>query len=139
MTVVAILLQVMLLTPQPLRPETQPDPALRNIGLQSRQPGLQIGQPPPLLVNLLPPALFLSLRNLPFRLSNSPLQAVHPQPLRRPHRRHLAVQRLPHPVEQPRRYPVLLDVLALQQYRRPARRNRGKQLTLHLTVKLGVG
>ena len=34
-------------------------------------------------MNLLPSTLFLGLRNLPFRLSNPPLQAVHPQPLRR--------------------------------------------------------
>ena len=68
MTGVAILLQVMLLPPQPLRPEAQPDPARRNVGLQSRQPGPQTGQPPPLLVNLVPPALFLGLRNLPFPL-----------------------------------------------------------------------
>ena len=34
---------------------------------------------------------------------------------------------------------MLLDILALQQYRRPARRNRGKQLPLHLAVQLGVG
>ena len=100
---IAILLQVMLLPPQPFRPEAQPHPARRNVGLQSRQPGLQIGQPPPLLVNLLPPTLFLGLRNLPFRLSNSPLQAIHSQLLRRPHRRHLAFQRHPHRVEQPRR------------------------------------
>ena len=55
------------------------------------------------------------------------------------HRRYLAVQRHPHRVEHPRWYPVLLDILALQQYRRPARRNVGKQLPLHLAVKLGVG
>ena len=84
MTGVAILLQVMLLPPQPLRPEAQPHPARRNVGLQHCQFGFQVRQPPPLLVNLLPPTLFLGLRNLPFRLSNSPLQAVHPQPLRRP-------------------------------------------------------
>ena len=90
-------------------------------------------------MNLLPPTLFLGLRNLPFRLSNSPLQTILPQPLRRPHRRHLAVQRHPHRVEHPRRYPVLLDVLALQQYRRPFCRNVGKQPPLYLTVKLGVG
>ena len=134
MTVVAILLKVMLLTPQPFRPEAQPHPARRNISLQHGQFGFQVRPPPPLLVNLLPPTLFLGLRNLPFRLSNSPLQAIHPQPLRRPHRRHLALQRHPHRVEQPRWYPVLLDILALQQYRRPARRNRGKQLTLHSAI-----
>ena len=131
--------KVMLLPPQLLRPEAQPHPARCNIGLQSRQPVLQIGQPPPLLVNLLPPTPFLSLRNLPFRLSNSPLQAVHPQPLRRPHRRHLAVQRHPQRVEHPRRYPVFLDILALQQYRRPARRNVGKQLPLYVAVQFAVG
>ena len=79
----------------PLRVVTadEPLPARRNVGLQSRQPGLQIGQASPLLVNLLTPTLFLNLRKLPFRSSNSPLQAIHPQPLRRPHRRHLAFQR----------------------------------------------
>ena len=84
-------LELMLLPPQPFRPEAQPHPARRNVGLQSRQPGPQTSQPTPLLVNLLPPTLLLGLRNLPFPWSNSPLQAVHPQPLRRPHRRHLAV------------------------------------------------
>ena len=62
MTGVAILLKVMLLPPQPLRPEAQPHPARRNVGLQSNQPVSKIGQPPPLLVNLLPPTLFLGLR-----------------------------------------------------------------------------
>ena len=36
-------------------------------------------------MNLLPPTLFLGLRNLPLPLSNSALQTVHPKPLRRPH------------------------------------------------------
>ena len=90
-------------------------------------------------MNLLPPTLLLGLRNLPFPWSNSPLQAVHPQPLRRPHRRHLAVQRHPHRVEQPRRYPVLTDVVALQRRCRSARRDFSKQLALHLAVQLSVG
>ena len=111
----------------------EPLPACRNVGLQSRQPGPQTSQPPPLLVNLLTPTLFLSLSNPPLRSSNSALQTIHTPLLRRPHRRHLAVQRHPH------RYPVPLDVLALQQYRQPFCRNVGKQLSLHLTVKLGVG
>ena len=132
-------LQVMLLPPQPPGPETQPDPARRNVGLQHCQFGFQVRQPPPLLVNLLPPTLLLGLRNLPFPWSNSPLQAVHPQPLRRPHRRHLAVQRHPHRVEQPRRYPVPLQVVALQRRRRTSRRNVSKQFSLHSPVKLGVG
>ena len=63
MTGVAILLQVLLLTPQPPGPEAQPHPARRNVGLQSNQPVSKIGQPPPLLVNLLPPTLFRGLRN----------------------------------------------------------------------------
>ena len=87
MTGVAILLQVLLLTLQPPGPEAQPHPARWNVGLQSNQPVSKIGQPPPFLVNLLTPTLFLGLPNLPLPLSNSPLQAVHPQPLRRPHRR----------------------------------------------------
>ena len=139
MTGVAILLQVMLLAPQPPGPEAQPHPARRNVGLQSNQPVSKIGQPTPLLVNLLPPALFLGLRNPPFPWSNSPLQAVHPQPLRRPHRRHLAFQRHPHPIEHPRRYPVLTHVLALQRRCRSARRYIGKQLALHLAVQRSVG
>ena len=110
-------------------------PGPPQFGLQSRQPGPQTSQPTPLLVNLLPPTLFLGLRNLPFRLSNSPLQAVHPQPLRRPHRRHLALQRHPHGIEHPGRYPVPLQVRVLQRCLRPACRNLGKQLPLHLTVK----
>ena len=139
MTGVAIGLQVMLLAPQPLRPETQPYQPSRDVGLQHCQFGFQVCQPPPLLVNLLPPTLLLGLRNLLFPWSNSPLQAVHPQPLRRPHRRHLAVQRHPHRVEQPRRYPVLTDVVALQRRCRPFRRDFSKQLALHLAVQLSIG
>ena len=139
MTAVSILLKVMLLAPKPLGPEAKPHPACRNVGLQSSQPGLQIIQPPPFLVSLLPPTLFLGLPNLPLHLSNSPPEAILPQPLRRPHRRHLAVQRHPHRVEHPRRYPVPLQVHTLQRVRRPLRRNVGKQLPLHLAVQLAVG
>ena len=99
----------------------------------------RLANPPPLLVNLLPPTLFLGLPNLPLPWSNSPLQAVHPQSLRRPHPRHLAVQRHPHRVEQPRRHPVLLDVVALQRRCRSARRDFSKQLALHLAVQLSAG
>ena len=90
-------------------------------------------------MNLLPPTLFLGLSNLPFHLSNSPLQAVHPQPLRRLHRRHLAFQRHPHGIEHPGRYPVLLQVSTLQRCSRPARRSVGKALTLYLAVQFAVG
>ena len=139
MTVVAILLQVMLLTPQLLRPEAQSDPALRNVGFQSNQPVSKISEPPLLLMNLIPSAPLSGIGNLPLGPINPPLQTVLLQPLRPPHRRHLAIQRHPHPVEQPRRYPVLLDVVALQRCRRPARHNIGEELPLYPAVQLGVG
>ena len=110
-------LQVMLLPPQPPGPEAQPYQALRNVGFQSNQPVSKISQPPLLLMNLIPSAPLSGIGNLPLGPSNPPLQTVLLQPLRLPHRRHLALQRHPHPVEHPRRYPVLLDVVALQRCR----------------------
>ena len=90
-------------------------------------------------MHLSPPTTLDSFPNLPLCPSDAPLQAVHPQPLRRPHRRHLAFQRHPHRVEQPRRYPVLTDVVALQRRCRPFRRDFSKQLALHLAVQLSIG
>ena len=99
----------------------------------------KISQPPLLLMNLIPSAMLSGIGNLPLGPSNPPLQTVLLQPLRLPHRCHLALQRHPHPVEHPRRYPVLLDVVALQRCRRPARHNVGEELPLHPAVQLGGG
>ena len=131
---VAILLKVMLLARQPLGPETQPYQALRDVGFQSNQPVSKISQPPLLLMNLFPSAPLSGTGNLPLGPINPPLQTVLLQPLQLPHRHHLAFQRHPHRIEQPRRYPVLPDILAHQQYRRPARRNVGKQLPLYSAI-----
>ena len=135
---VAIGLQVVLLTPQPLGPEAQPYQALRDVGFQSSQPVSTIGQPPLLLMNLIPSAPLSGIRNLPLGSSNPPLQTVLPERHRLPHRRHLAVQRHPHRIEQPRRYPVPLQVSAFQRRCRTSRRNISKQLTLHLAIQTGV-
>ena len=101
----------------------------------SRQPELQVSQPPPLPVHLPPLAFFFSLINLLFLTAHPTPQAIQLQKLRLPHRRHLALQRHPHRVEHPRRYPVFLDVLALLRHRRPARRHDGEQLMLHLPIQ----
>ena len=42
-------------------------------------------------------------------------------------------------LEQPRRYPVLLDVVALQRCRRPVHHNVGEELPLYPAVQLAVG
>ena len=55
---VAIGLQVVLLAPQPPGPEAQPHPALSYVAFQCSQPDSQIGQPTPLLMNLIPSATF---------------------------------------------------------------------------------
>ena len=139
MTGVAVLRQVALLAPEALGPEAQPDLARSNVRLQRRQPALEITKPSSLLVNLIKAAMLSSPGNLLLRPCNSPLQAIEPQLLLLLHRRHLPFQRHPHTVEHPSRYPVPLQVLALQRHRRPARRHLGKQLPLHLTEKLSVG
>ena len=54
---VAVGLQMMLLAPQPLRPEAQPHSALSYVAFQCSQPDSQIGQPPFLLMDLIPPAM----------------------------------------------------------------------------------
>ena len=138
MTRIVILLKVMLLAPQPLGPEAQPYQALRNVGFQSNQPVSKISQPPLLLMNLIPSAPLSGIRNLPLGSSNPPLQTVLPERHRLPHRRHFAVQRHPHRIEQPRRYPVPLQVSAFQRRCRTSRRNMSKQLTLHLAIQTGV-
>ena len=122
----------MLLTPQFLGAEAQPHPAGRKVGFQPRQPKLQVSQPPPLPVHLPPLAFFFSLINLLSLTAHPTPQAIQLQKLRLPHRRHLALQRHPHRVEHPSRYPVFIDVLALLRHRRPARRHDGEQLMLHL-------
>ncbi len=57
---VAILLEVALLPPQPLRPKAQPCLTGRHVGFQGRQKVLQVGQPTPLMMRLSRPALLAS-------------------------------------------------------------------------------
>ena len=140
MTGIPILLKVMLLTPQLLGAEAQPHPAGRNVGLQSRQPELQVGQPPP-LPHLPPLAFFFSLIKLSLTAHPTP-QAIQLQKLRLFYRHSCrrpcligSLTRNPHRVEHPSRYPVFIDVLALLRHRRPARRHDGEQLMLHLPIQ----
>ena len=128
----------MLLLPQPLGPETQPYQALLDVGFQSNQLVSQIGQPPLLLMNLIPSAPLSGIRNLPLGPSNPPPQTIMLQPLRLPHRRHLAVQRHPHRIEQPRRYSVPLQVSALQRRSWATGRNFGRQFPPHPAIQLTV-
>ena len=92
---VAILLQVMLLTPQLLRPEAQSDPARTNVGFQTSvtfnareqlllklRTGSQVGQPTTFLMNLIPSAPLTGIGNLLLGPINPPLQTVLLQPLR---------------------------------------------------------
>ena len=55
---------------------SQPHQARRNVGFQSNQLVSQIGQPPLLLMNLIPSASLSGIRNLPLGPSNPPPQAV---------------------------------------------------------------
>ena len=100
---------------------------------------LQAGQPPPFLMKLGPLLICHKLLNLLLRAGNLLFQVVLPYLLLFTHRRHLAVQRHPHGVEHPRRYPESLQVRALQRRSRPARRHLGEQLPLHAAIKLGIG
>ena len=139
MTAVAVCLEVVLLAPQPLRPEAQPHSARRNVSFQCSQPVPQIGQPPFLLMNLTESATFSGIGYLPLGPNNPALQVVQPQLLLLLDRCHLAFQQHPRPVEHPRRYPVPLQVHTLQRGGRPAGGNLGKQIPLHPAVQLGVG
>ena len=136
---VTVIRKVPLLPPQPLRPAAQPHSARSNVSFQCSQPVPQIGQPPLLLMNLIPSAAFSGIVNLPLGPSNPPLQVVHPHLLLLSDRCHLAFQRHPHSVEHPARHPVPFQVRALQRRRQTSRRNVSKQLPLHPTVKRGAG
>ena len=111
---VAVCLEVVLLTPQFLGPKAQSHPALGNVSFQCRQPMPQISQPPPFLVDLVPAPTLGSTGDLPLSPSHPPAQAVQLQLLLLLHRGNLALQQHPHPVEHPGRYPVPLQILALQ-------------------------
>ena len=58
MSGVTVGFEILLLAPQPLGPKAQPYPAVRYMGFQRREPGVQISQPAFLLVNLVPGTLF---------------------------------------------------------------------------------
>ena len=136
---VAILVQVMLLAPEFPGAEAQPHASRRNVGFQRRQPQPKIGEAPTLLVDLIPSTTLGGVCDAPPGTRELPPQAVQPQLLLLFDRRYLPFQRHPHTVEHPRRYPVPLQVRALQRYRRPTRRHLAKQPPLHATVKPTVG
>ena len=110
MAAVTVGMKLILLSPQPLRAETQPHQACSNISLQPSQPESQISQPAPLMMHLSPPATLGSLGNLTLSPGNPTLQAIPPEYHGLPHRRHLTLQRYPQAVEHPCRYPVPLQV-----------------------------
>ena len=103
---IAIGIQMVLLPPQPLRPEAQPYPFSGQVRFQFHKPGIQVSQPPSLLVRLIKLAALLVPGNLNPRPSNRSDQAVGSQFLLLPHRRYLAFQRHPHRVEHRCRYPT---------------------------------
>ena len=138
MAAVTVFRKLVLLPPKPLRPEAQPDPARSNVSFQHLHPVPQVGQPTPLLMNLIPSAAFSGIENLPLSPGNPPLQVVQPHLLLLSDRRHLPLQRNPHAVEHPRRYPVSLQVGGLQRRRGTSRRNVSKQLPLHPAIQLTV-
>ena len=135
---VAVLLQVALLPPEPPGPKAQPDPAGFNVCFQCRQPAVEIVEAAPFLVDLIPSPMLGSIGDLPLGPSDASPQAVDLQLLLLLDRRHLSLQRHPHTVEHPRRYPVPLQVCALQRRRRPACRHLSKQLALHPAAELSI-
>ena len=138
-TGIAVLRQVVLLAPQPLGTEAEPHPASRHVLLQLGPLRLQGRQSATLLVDLIPSPTLGDISYLPLGTINPPTQAVQPQLLLLLDRRHLPFQRHPHPVEHPRRYPIAIDVLALERRCRPPRCHLGEQLALHPAVQLGAG
>ena len=85
----------------------------------------------PFLVNLIPSPTPGGIGDLPLRASNPSAKTVHPQFPLLLDRCHLPLQRHPHPIEHPRRYPVPTQVRALQRCRQTASRDLSKQLALH--------
>ena len=138
MTGISIGLQVVLFPPQPLGPEAQSHLIPGYVRFQNCQTASQVAQPTTLLMDLLPAALLPGIGYLTLRPGYAAAQGIPVQFLRLPDRRHLALQGHPYPVEHPRRYPVPLQVSALQRDCPPSSRNIGEQLTPN-PPKEGVG
>ena len=112
--------KVVLLPLQFPGPEAEPDTARLYVPFRSRQLGLQVAQPPPLLVQPVSPGSLSGLGHLTLGPGYPPLQGIPSQQQQLPYRRHLPLQGHPRGVEHPGRYPVATQVVGLQRSWRPA-------------------